>query len=151
MDNYKKYLLVACVCVVAFSAGRFSAPKSVTTAETEQQTVDQTKNIDKNQNVVETTKETHTPDGTVVIEKRKERQTTTQTEIKTDIEASKTSTTMVENRPSYRLGIQYEPAIRGFQDSVYTGVVERRLFSEVYLGVTVSSRHTIGLSLSLGF
>lgn len=131
----KKNLIVIAMLVASFALGRFSSPKSVQTLEKE--------NVNKNVNVVETTKETRMPDGTVITEKRKEKETSTQTE--------KVSSKTVENRPSYRVGLIYEPAIKDFQEASYGVILEKRLFSELYVGVTVDSEKTIGLTVSLGF
>jgi hypothetical protein len=147
---YKYFVIVGLMCI-SFTAGRHLGPKSVSNQSTEQIKTDQTKNVDRNQNVIETTKETRSPDGTVVIEKRKEKETSTQTQVQKNSETSKSSSQTIENRPSYRIGMQYVPAIKGLQDSSYTGVLEKRLFSEVYVGVTASSLHVFGVSLSLGF
>jgi hypothetical protein len=150
MGKLKKLAIVLVLCVVSFSAGRYLGPASESKTETEHTQTQTDENINKNQNVTEITKRTTMPDGTVIVETRKEKETSTQTQVQRLSEADSSSKTQTENRPSYRLGVMYEPAIRGFQDVVYGGIIERRLFSEVYLGVTANSRHTFGFSLSVG-
>jgi hypothetical protein len=151
MDNLKKYAVVLALMVVSFSAGKFFGPKSVQTTETEHVETTTNQNTNKNQNYIETKKETRQTDGTVIIETRKEKETTTQTTRETNTETAKTSETLVESRPSYRVGVGYEPAIKGFQNVTYAVTVEKRLFADIYMGISGSSRRTIGLTLSLGF
>lgn len=141
--EYKRYALAGLALALAFSAGRFSAPVKVETREVEH-VVD---NVNRNQNVIETTKETRMPDGTVVKETRKEKETSTQTER----ESQTSKTQNIENRPGYRIGILYEPAIKGFQNQSGALILEKRIFSEVYIGISVSTNHTAGVTLSLGF
>lgn len=143
MNNWKVYLIGLVLLVIAFSAGRFSAPAKIETKQVEQSESHTT----RDQNVVEVTRETKAPDGTIIKETRKETQTTAtrETEIK------KVSSTSIDIRPSYRVGVLYEPAIRGFQGVSGSLLVERRLFSEVFIGASYSSNKTIGLILSLGF
>jgi hypothetical protein len=143
MSTKYKYAIAMALLIIAFSVGRFSAPKSVQTKETETTHIDQ----NKDQDVVETSKETKLPDGTVIIEKREEKETKVQTV--TNIEKQTTQT--VEVRPSYRVGVSYDPPIKGFQDTLYSVTIEKRLFSEFYIGLTGNSRHELGISLSLGF
>jgi hypothetical protein len=121
--------------LIAFFAGRFTAPKNVQTRETENQR--------REQNVREDKKETRLPDGTVIIETRKEKETVT--------EKQKESKSKTESRPSYRVGLVYEPAIRGFQDVTYQVVLEKRILGELYVGVAARSEKTVGITLSLGF
>lgn len=149
--NYKLYGIIAALCLVAFSAGRFSSPQSKETKETDKITQEQVKNTDQDQNVVVTTKETKSPDGTIITETRKETETKTETQVQTNSETTKSLDTKVESRPAYRLGVAYDPAIKDFQDSYYAVTIEKRMFSEVYMGIQVSSLHTIGLTASLGF
>lgn len=137
---YKNLILIT-VASLAIGAviGRYSAPKNVTNKD------EQTRTVNTNQNVTESSKETRYPDGTITIEKRKEKETKKITE-----EERKSSST-TESRPSYRVGALYEPAIKSVQEVSYQVIVEKRIFSEVYGGVSASSRRTVGLSISLGF
>ena len=143
MENYKKYLAVAGLLVLAFLGGRYSSPARTELEKTSQTEVSQ----NKNQDVVEIIRETHKPDGTIIKETRKEKETS----IQTQKETSKSLTQITENRPLYRLGVLYEPPIKGFQDQNYSGMIERRLFSEFYAGISVSSQKTVGVVLSFGF
>lgn len=149
--NIKKYLLIAAIAVISFLVGRFFAPKSESSKQTSHTQTTKNEDVNRNQNVVETTKETTLPDGTVIKEIRKEKETSTQTSRETNTEKNKSLEKTIESRPSYRVGVGYDPAIKGFQDVSYSVTIEKRLFSELYFGVKVDSRHTYGLSLSLGF
>jgi hypothetical protein len=149
--NYKMIGAVLTLCLVSFSAGRFFSPASTETKTSEHTATHETVDTNRNQNSVETTKETKLPDGTIIIERRKEKETSTQTESARNAETQKDSSTKTETRPSYMVSVVYEPAVKGFQETNYSGIVERRLFSEVYLGVSFSSSRTAGIVLSLGF
>ncbi len=142
MDKPKLYALACALLISAFLAGKFSVNSAQSKSSEQTQKV---VNID--QNVVEVTKETRSPDGTVVKETRKEKETITQR----SSETSKVSSQTIDSKPSYRVGVLYEPAINGLQKESGALIVERRLFSELYLGVSVSSNKTIGIGLSLGF
>lgn len=149
MNNYKYYFIYAAILVVVFSLGRFSAPASTQTKSDEHTVQHSDVNKDKNQDVKEVKKETHLPDGTVIIETSKEKQTSTHVETKNDSEASKSISTKTELRPSYRLGVLYQPPIGDFQKDSYAGIIERRLFSEIYAGLVIGK--TVGLTLTIGF
>lgn len=151
MDHLKKYAVVAALVVVAFSVGRFTSPKVVQTKATEHTTTHQDENINKNQNIVETTKETKLPDGTVIVEIRKEKETSIQTDKQSSIESKKFSVQTTESRPSYRVGVIYQPPIKDFQPENYSLTLENRLFSELYIGAQLGSDKTVGVSLSVGF
>jgi hypothetical protein len=149
--DYNKYGIGALLLVIAFSAGRFTAPASVQTKQSEHTTTSENENINRNQNTVVTTIETHRPDGTVIKETRKERETTTQTERSKNAQTDKSFSQTAESRPSYHLGVGYQPGVRSFQPEVFSVLIEKRLFSEVYLGVEARSDKQFGLILSLGF
>lgn len=148
--NYRTYYYLGIALVVAFSVGRFSAPKSVEIKEVVKTVVVESENINRNQNSVEVVKETRMPDGTFITERTKTKETTTQTERARSSETEKSVSKVVESRPSYRLGVVYHPAVRSFQSEVISGVLEKRLFSELYVGVLVRSDRTVGISLSFG-
>lgn len=147
----KKYGLAGLILVAAFSIGRFSAPKKVEIKEVVKEVVRESSHVDRNQNLVEIVKETRMPDGTVVRETRKEKETSTQTGRQRDSSTSRESSHTVEVRPSFRVGGVYQPAIKGFQSDGYGLILEKRLFSELYVGVLAQSDKTVGLTLSLGF
>jgi hypothetical protein len=147
----KHYGLGAFALVAAFSIGRFSAPKSIQTKDSVR-TDSQTNTItDKNSNTVEVVKETRLPDGTVIKETRKEKETSIQTERQRVASTVRESSSTTEVRPSFRVGGVYQPAIKGFQENGYGLILEKRLFSEVYLGILVESDKTAALTISFGF
>ncbi len=147
----KKYIVMMVLLVAAFSAGRFSSPAKVETKEVEKSVQQTDESVNRNQNVTEVTKETRLPDGTVIKETRKEKETSTQKESESLTDKEKSSSKVVENRPDWRVGGIYEPGFSSFQSDSYTLMLERRMFSELYLGVSYSSRNTVGIAISLGF
>jgi hypothetical protein len=147
----KQYGLAALALVAAFSVGRFSAPKKVEIKEVERVVTRDNTTIDRNQNFVEVTKETRMPDGTFVKETRKEKETVTQTERQLDSTSMRESSKTVEVRPSFRVGGVYQPAIKGFQGDGYGLILEKRILSELYVGVLGMSDKTLAITLSLGF
>jgi hypothetical protein len=154
MTTLKPQYLVAiglAIAILMFSIGRFSAPVKTETKIVEHTVYKENQSIDRDQDVVVSTKKTKTPDGTVITETRKEKQTDTKTITQVDIDSQKSILKITEDRPSYRVGAVYEPPIPAFQDAEYQLIVEKRIVSEFYLGVSGTSRHTLGLSVSLGF
>lgn len=149
--KYKKIGYLIAGLSVAFSIGRFTAPAKVQTKEVERVVYRENQSTNRNQNLVEIKKETRLPDGTLITETRKENQTSTQTQTEKNSESKKSSSKTIEVRTAYRVGAIWEPVIKGFQEASYSVTLEKRLFSELYVGVSVSSQKTIGFSVSLGF
>lgn len=145
------YTIGIVLSIILVLIGRFTAPTKVETRVVERVVTRETENTNRNQNVIETTKETRLPDGTVVKETRKEKETSSQKERHSETDKTSIATKSIETRPSYRVGVLYEPAIKTFQDTSYSVILEKRLFSELYLGVAGGSRRTIGVTLSIGF
>lgn len=134
----KKIGYAIAALVVAFAAGRFSSPKKVEIKEVERV------RVVKDQQVKETKKETRLKDGTVIIETTKDKQT------HTDKNSEKKTEKSVESRANYRVGLIYKPTMLKQSES-YGLILERRLFGEIYFGVTGSTDKTVGLVLSIGF
>jgi len=150
---YKNILILVVVAVVAFSAGRFVGPsesseqaKVVTKVATVRD-----KKIDEN--MVETKKETRLPNGVVITESRTERQVTTDVKTQRNSETSSATSKTVKSHPGYRVGFAYQPDIPNWQtpDSHYQATIERRIFSELYMGVSITEKGILGVSISLGF
>ncbi len=149
--NYKTILIVVAALTAAFSIGRFSAPKKIETREIERVVYRENENINRNQNLIEVITETRLPDGTIIKETRKEKETSTQTERQRDSSSETIKSTSIQTRPSFRVGALYEPSIEGFQEDSYSLIVEKRIVSELYMGISVSSNKTVGITVSLGF
>jgi hypothetical protein len=150
--KYKKQIAVAILLLaVAYSIGRFSTPAKVEVREVEKVVYRERVKKDEDRRSTRNTRETRLPDGTVIKESVRtiDRRTVTDTsrEGSSQIERSQ----VTENRPGYRIGIQYVPPIANFQPQRYGLYVERRLFAELYLGLAVDSNKTIGASVSIGF
>jgi hypothetical protein len=151
MDNRLKYgLILIATHAIVFSIGKFLTPPKVSTVTVEKIVYkdriieDTSKNIKKH--VVETKK----PDGTVTIvtdigEKDNDHKSET-----LDKSTASSQTTVVTNRPDWRVGLAYNPSIPSFQNQRITGIIERRIISEVYLGATVANDHSFGLVVTIG-
>jgi len=139
------------IVIITFGAGRLTAPKRVETMEVERVVYRERETKNRDQSVDEVVKETRQPDGTVVIERHTKKETTTQVERATDATSQKDVSTSIESRPSWRLGVVYEPPVPEHQESTYSVIVEKRLIGEIYVGTAVSSDKTAGLTLSIGF
>ncbi len=137
--------------VIAYSVGRFTTPAEVQIKEVEQIVYVERETKERDQNVTEKETETRYPDGTVVKEKIKTKETKTVTEKETESSKTKLTESKTESRPSYRVGLGSQVDIKDFREIHYTLMIERRLFSELYLGGMYSTNQTIGIILTLGF
>lgn len=143
MTILKQAALTIMVGAICFSAGKFSTPAKIETKEVEKivykERTDTTKKTDK--------KETIHPDGTRVIETVTE---TKRTKDKSaDIETKKETATT--NRKDWLVTIGYAPATYAKSEQSYSLSIQRRMFSEVYLGAYVTTEKTIGLTIGVGF
>lgn len=153
MELSTKYVLLGSTAalVLAFSAGRFSAPIQTKTIIQEKVVYKDKVDDTKAKDTVSHTTTTKKPDGTVVTVTDKE---TKSNEHKTDDISSTTTssqTSTTENRPNWRLGVAYNPGINGLQDRRYTGLLQRRIISEIYVGINADTGHSYGVNLSVGF
>lgn len=143
MTFLKQLAAVLVFGAVCFSAGKFLSPAKVETKEVEKivykERTDTTKRTDK--------KETIHPDGTRVIETVTDTKRTK--DRSADIEKSKESVTT--NRKDWLVTIGYAPATYAYGVQSYTLSIQRRMFSEVYLGAYVTTEKQIGLSVGIGF
>jgi hypothetical protein len=147
--NKKHIVIAAVIAAVFFSLGSFLGPKEVEIKEVEKIIYKESKRTDRNQNVKEIEKETRLPDGTIIKERIKTKETETITDLRTEVDKSSEKTSITKARPNWRLGLIYEPAIKGLQEETYTGLVERQILGEIYLGVSVGRE--LGLVFSIGF
>jgi len=147
----QKAALIVLALVIAFVAGRFSSPAMKQTKTTEKQVTDEKVNENVQQDVTTDTKQTKMPNGVVITETITKRETNKQIKKDIDQRTDITSSTTITNRPDWRVGAIYDPAIPHFQDTNYGVMIEKRMFSEVYLGVEAKTDKTIGLVLTLGF
>ncbi len=139
MNNLKVIGIVVVACVISFSIGKHSGGSRTELIEivAETKKTDTTRVVDK--------KETIRPDGTRIIE------TVTSTKRLTDSELNKDTSSKTLARPEWRANVLYFPAIPNHQDQLGILDVQKRILSEIYLGVSISSQKQIGLSISIGF
>ncbi len=149
--KFKKQLIAILVIALAYLAGRYSSPSEVEIREVEKIVYKESKSKDQNENIKKHKKKTVLPDGTIIEEEISEKEKETRTKTETQIDQEKESYSKITNRPSWSVGLVYEPAIKGFQQVHYTGLIEKRMFGEVYLGLAGSDEGTFGLVFRLGF
>ncbi len=141
--NFKNILTLVVACVVSFSVGKFSGPAEVKQKESTKASEDSKSETKKNLKK----KETVLPDGTKITE------TDYSSEKKTD--SSKKEETKkeshVKTRPNWRVNAVYFPKIGEFQSQNVVIDIQRRIISEVYVGLSASTQKQIGVSLSIGF
>jgi hypothetical protein len=149
--NQKMVIGAVVIAVVAFSLGRFTGPKKVEVKEVQKTVYVEKEQREREQNVTETEKETRFPDGTVVREKTKTKETQSKTKTSTEARETKVSERSIESRPSWRIGIAYEVSIESGREVHYSLILERQLLGEIYLGGIIGTDKSAGLVLSLGF
>lgn len=147
----KYYIAVAIAMVAAFSVGKFLTPAKVEIREVEKIVKQESEKRNEDKRIIKVVRETIRPDGTIVKETRQEKESSTQTERDSTEQTERLKEEIRENRPDYRVGVVYHPDIDTIQTDNYSLTLERRLFSQVFMGVLVGIDKTIGVSLSFGF
>jgi hypothetical protein len=130
-------------CAISFSIGKFSSQSQTDTKQTEK--IDEKKVTDTVR--VTDKKETTLPDGTKIVETN----TTTERKTNSDKISGSSKETKTENRPNWRVNVLYFPFIASVQDTKYTVDIQRRILSQIYLGVAATSDKQIGVSIGIGF
>jgi hypothetical protein len=143
MEQLKKTGIVLLVAFIGFVAGKFHGPAEIKTLEVERVVYRRSSEVQKDVNKREEVR----PDGTKITE------TTSTTKRRSDTKLDEETSKLViqKARPDWRVNVLYQPTIVSYQGERYTLDVQRRMFSEVYLGINVSNDNTLGVSLSLGF
>ena len=148
--NTKRSLITLSICLISFLAGVYFGPKKTETVEVEKIVYKDRIIDDKKRDVYTRTKEIHMPDGTYIREisydvKEEKRRDTTR-----EVERERSKTVTVENRPDWRIGAFYKPAILYFQREEYGVIFERRIIGEIYVGIMGSSNQSLGITVSVG-
>jgi hypothetical protein len=147
MNYLKTYGVILVVAAVTFLAGKYSGSTKIETREVEKIVYRESQR--ENQSTSTRTKEITMPNGTVVKETISNTHTQKETEI--DLTKERELVRIETNRPDWRLGVTYVPAIAMIQDQNVTIDIQRRIFSEIYIGLAVSTQKTLGVSFSIGF
>lgn len=142
MNKLKITALALVFGAICFSAGKFLSPAKVETREVEKIVYRERTDTTKK----ETKKETTLPDGTKIVETETETKRTT--DKSADIDKQKETATT--NRNEWLVSIGYAPSLNT-SEPLYILTVQRRMFSEVYVGAFVTTQKTIGISFSMGF
>jgi hypothetical protein len=134
----KQWKITLIIAVCAFACGKFlSPPKTVEKIVYRESTSQEsdTSHTTKKKEIIK-------PDGTKITE------TTTKSDKKTkktsDISLDKQKT--VENRPDWHVNVVYWPSIQS-----YSVDIQRRILSEIYIGVSASQDRKFGVSIGVGF
>lgn len=151
MKSIKSVALTLLVGVLCFSAGKFLTSPKIETKEVEKIVYKESSTTKTNTDRTIDKKETIKPDGTRIIETVSSTKRTTDNKTDKDAksETSKSSTT--ESRPDWHITATYFPTMYGHSERTYGLDIQRRIFSEVYLGASVTSQKTIGVSIGIGF
>ena len=143
---------VVVLIAVAYSVGRYTGPTKVEVKEVEKVVYQERVKKDSERTVERNIRETTLPDGTVIKEILQTRNTKTKTDTDTSSTKESVSTSSITNRPSWRVGLGFDPSIPSIQEGPHYSLrVERQIISELYIGVQVDSRKQAGISLSIGF
>lgn len=152
MRNYMKVSLAALSCVaIGYTVGRYSTPAKVETREVERVVYRDRVVKDQRRDATTRTKETRLPDGTKIKETVRDERTDTRSDATREAVSDKKMETKTQSRPDWRLGVVYYPTLPGFQGEAFGVNVERRIISEIYLGVSASTESRLGLVVSFGF
>lgn len=151
MGINKTHLITVVLCLVCFSAGKFLTSPKVDIKEVEKIVYKERSTTKTDTNHTVDKKETIKPDGTRIIETSSSTQRTS--DKKTDIDTAKDSSKshVTESRPDWHITATYIPVMYGHSIQSYGLDIQRRIFSEMYLGVSVSTQKTIGVSIGIGF
>ena len=141
MSTIQKLSMVAALCVVSFLSGKFLGPARVEIKEVEKIVYKENQEIKKNYSK----KEVILPDGTKTIE------TTINSDKHSEVnsETSKEKDTITTNRPDWHLSVGYE--LNADKVQSYSLSIQKRIFSELYIGVSANTQQTFGVSIGLGF
>jgi hypothetical protein len=145
--SLKTYGVIFVAVCGAFFVDRMYGPVKIETREIEKIVYRESQR--ENQSVSTRTKEITMPNGIVVKETISNAHTQKETEI--DLTKEREMVRIETSRPDWHLGLTYVPAIVRIQDQNVTVDVQRRIFSELYLGLAVSTNKTVGVSISIGF
>lgn len=142
MNNLKLAILTIILCLLSFVGGKYSSPEKIKTVEVVK--IIKEKETEKEQ--VVTKKEVINKDGSKTIETRIESKEKSKELVKSESKKE----TEIQNRSEYRLGLVYVPSISGVQDKNIIVEIQKKIVSDIYIGLSVSEKKEIGLSINIG-
>jgi hypothetical protein len=142
MNTLKLSILTVVLCLLSFIGGKYSNPAVVKTVEVVK--IIKEKETEKEQVIIK--KETINKDGSKVIETKTE----SKEKSKEMVKSEQKKQTEVQNRPEYRLGLVYIPGVSNIQDKNIIVEIQKHIVSDIYIGVSVSEKKEIGLSINIG-
>lgn len=147
----KKTTIVAVIVAVvgAFFTGQMFAPKEVEIKEVERVVYKERKQVEEKSDKQVRRKTITLPDGSKVVDEIITTKKRSRKKQDIALEDVKVKEKKVKIRPEWRAGVIYSPPYRQRENYIIT--VEKRLFSEVYMGVSASTNQTYGISISIGF
>lgn len=125
LNKSKVYILIL---IAAFSAGRFTGPKTIETKEVEKIVFRDKVIKDQNKKVRLETRETTLPDGTKVKETIRSRDTDTHINTSREVDSSKESESKTSNQSTWSVGVYTNKEF-------LAGTVDKRIIGGVFLGV----------------
>lgn len=151
MKILKKYALTILVGAVCFSAGKFATPAKVEIREVEKVVYKERSETKTDTAHTVDRREVIQPDGTRIIETTSSTQRTSDKKTAVDSSSDQSRVSITENRKEWMVSLGYEPLIPGHQSQNYNIHLQRRILSEIYLGASLSTNQTIGISIGIGF
>lgn len=137
------------VGALSFGAGYYSTPEKVVVKKEIQEVIKEVERVKTDVVVVE--KETKSPDGTVVVERRTEEKTSRESKSNTAVNENSLSQTETGVQPEWRLGVKMDFKEHEFVDYVDSITIERRMLGPIWAGVSVDQSRTISLAVSWEF
>lgn len=147
----KNKLLIGGLLVIAFALGVFFGPKKTEIKEVEKIVYKEKTDTKINSKRTIGKKEVIHPDGTRTIETISTIDRSTDKKTDTSVDAERSREEITESRPDWRLHVIHFPELIGYQDKSTTVDIQRRILSELYLGVSVNTQKQVGFSISIGF
>lgn len=141
---------ITAALILGSSIGYFSNHSKVETKEVEKIIYIEKQSQEQNRDQKITRKKTKTPDGTIVTETTVENKESNKSSKESVLVSEHSKETKITSRPDYRIGLIYKPLLPN-QNQEYQIMFEKRIFGEIYLGLSGSSNKTFGISVGIGF
>lgn len=142
-DTIKHVLALVIVSGISFSVGKYLVEPSVQEKIVYKENTSIKTNTDRVVDKVQTTK----PDGTKTTEWKIRTVKSTEKEESKDLNKEK----ITEQRKDWLVSLTYQPSLIDMQNQNISLGIQKRMFSEIYVGGTVSTNKTFGITIGVGF
>ncbi len=143
MSVAKQIFILVVVAGISFSIGKFLTPPSVKEKIVYRENTSVKVNSDRTLDKIKTIK----PDGTQTIEWRIHTKKTSEKTSEVTLDKEKT----MEQRKNWMVFVTYQPSLVTIQSQNVTIGIQKRLFSEIYVGGSISTDRTFGVTIGVGF